>query len=277
MLATTTIQAQRSAAASLAMPVAPRVALAIAVLLALSAAVLFERRLAQALSQPLPLGMLIGVALVAAAAAMASGLLVRRSASSPARTAARWLVTGSLPLLAIGLSLPQSPVAGLVVLWLSVVVAEIQLWRRAGRDAPQLLRTSERKAAHPPATGVHSPSDRTVAASPDTNATQQLIYRCAADHTLVVEGWLRIGFALGERTVNAHVAFCPAFLSSPQVDVELVAGPDCTIRQALVVPWGVRWELKLAAPAAEATSVTFEFLARERELHAAAAATQNVP
>ena len=265
MLTTATI-VRRDQRASVALPIALLAALAIAALLAIATVVLFQRRLAGALSQPLPLGLLVGVALVVATAAMAAGALAVCGASSPASAAARWLVTGSLPLLAVSLSLPQSPAIGLVALWLCVFAAEVQLWRRVGRDAPRPLPAIGRQATSPPVASDDSSLDRSlhVAALPDTNAIHQLIYRHAADRTLAVEGWLRVEFLPGERIVNAHVAFCPAFLNAPQVDVELVAGPDCTIRQALVVPWGVRWELKLAEPTAKPTWVTFEFLAAEK-------------
>ena len=110
----------------------------------------------------------------------------------------------------------------------------------------------------------------------DVDADQQLIYRRADDRAATVEGWLRAQFAPGERTINAHVAFCPAFLGPPEVEVELVGGPECSIRQALVLPWGVRFELKLAEPAAAPSCVTFEFLARERERSAAQSRAETV-
>jgi hypothetical protein len=58
-----------------------------------------------------------------------------------------------------------------------------------------------------------------------------------------------------------HVAFCPAFEQVPTVEAELVDGPPCEIRPTQVLPWGVRWELKLDSPATTATTATLEFIA----------------
>lgn len=236
---------------------------AISVLAALSAVFLLARRLTGALLAPLPLGFLVFVAAIAAAITIATTSLSRRSTSGAHRATARGIIAVSLPLFAIALSLPQSPMLGLILLWMATVGAEIELWRHGGdtRESATRLRAipfrrTTRAADHAADGGSPLITSR--------GATQQLIYRQADNGAMTVEGLLHIDFAAGERTVNAHVAFCPAFLAPPQVDVELSGGPDCAVRQALAVPWGVRWELKLTQPASEPASVILEFLATEK-------------
>lgn len=262
--------------ASIGMSVHSAALLAISVLAALSAAVLLERRLSGALVQPLPLGLLVCVAVIAAAVTFATTSLLDRFSSGAFCTAARWLVAVSLPLFAVALCLPQSPMIGLIVLWLAVVGAEVQLWRHGGRESSRLaLRLPAMKLRGETVVDGRVVGGDAGVIAPES-ATQKLAFRRADDGAVTVEGLLRVDFAAGERTVNAHVAFCPAFLAPPQVDVELTSGPDCAVRQALVLPWGVRFELKLAEPGAAASVVMFEFLAREREPSAAHSATETV-
>jgi hypothetical protein len=248
--------------------------LSICGLAAVSAFVLLERRLAGALTHPPHVGLFVGIAAIAVIAATATRLM-DRSVSTTCRDTARWIIAVSLPLLAVALSLPQSPAIGLTVLWLSIVGAEVQLWRRGGGRALRMSpRAQSAAAAHSNGSAVEQSSRPSTSLAP--GAAQQLIYRQTDDRTTTVEGWLRAKFAPGERILNAHVAFCPAFFGPPQVDVELADGPECSIRPTLVVPWGVRWELKLADPAVAGCSVTFEFLARERYQSAAHATAETV-
>jgi hypothetical protein len=81
-----------------------------------------------------------------------------------------------------------------------------------------------------------------------------------------VDGWLRIGFVRDQRTAIAHIAFCPAFAVQPTVEAEPLGGPGCEVRSALVLPWGVRWEVRLDTPATEPTDVVLEFLATDPEI-----------
>jgi hypothetical protein len=95
-----------------------------------------------------------------------------------------------------------------------------------------------------------------------TNAWQTLKYQ-RIDGALAIDGWLRVDFIAGQRTGIAHVAFCPAFLQAPAVEAEFEDGPACDIRASLVIPWGVKWEVKLDTTATEPTSVKFAFQAVE--------------
>jgi hypothetical protein len=277
MLATTVLEGSRS---TKSVPVGQAVfafaVLSISGLAAVSAFFLLERRLAGALTQPLHAGLLVGIAAIALVVATATRLM-NRSVPATCRDIARWIITASLPLLAVALSLPLSPAIGLIILWLSIVGAEVQLWRRGGGTALRWPpRTQSAAAGHSMSNEAAVEQSSRPSTLLDPGAAQQLIYRQADDRTATVEGWLRAQFAPGERTINAHVAFCPAFSSPPQVDVELTGGPECSIRPTLVLPWGARFELKLAEPAVTPSSVTLEFLARERDQSAAQPATETV-
>ena len=92
--------------------------------------------------------------------------------------------------------------------------------------------------------------------------TQQLLYRRSPEG-LSVEGWLMVPFARDQRTANAHVAFCPAFQRSPVIQAEASSGASCAVRPSLIVPGGVRWEVKLDTPAAAETHVRLDFIATE--------------
>lgn len=240
-------------------------------LLALAAMFLLDRRLAGGLNAPLSASMLFGVGLSAAAAAWAVHLLIvagHQSHGAASRAAiAKWLSILALPIIAAAVSLPASSSVGLVVLWLTVGGAEFGLWRmrRTGRPGlPVLLRQPQ---PSPVATEIAPPTNGAPASSllelHDKTATQKLIYRRDETNKLSVEGWLRADFVTEQRTAVVHIAFCPAFDQTPVVEAELADGPPCEIRPTLVLPWGVRWEVKLDSPATEPTTAAIEFIAQE--------------
>jgi hypothetical protein len=67
-----------------------------------------------------------------------------------------------------------------------------------------------------------------------------------------VRGQVMLSVAAGSRTGHAHVGFCPAFTTSPAVEVTT----DCDfveaeVAAAEILPWGVRVECRLSEPAEE--------------------------
>jgi hypothetical protein len=68
----------------------------------------------------------------------------------------------------------------------------------------------------------------------------------------------------GQRMGHLHVAFCPPFPETPEIEAETLSGPQCSIKTAQVLPSGARLELKLAAPAEEPQSVLVRFAARTK-------------
>ena len=110
-----------------------------------------------------------------------------------------------------------------------------------------------------PARGCRS--TRTLRFFPE-EVTQQLTRSQAADGAEELSGWLRMAFAAGQRTGSLHVAFCPPFAVTPELEVEQLDGPEARIKTAQLLPYGARLDLKLAAAAEEPTSVLLQFSAR---------------
>ena len=77
----------------------------------------------------------------------------------------------------------------------------------------------------------------------------------------VVEGLVRIRFAPGQRTAEAHVAFCPPLDRRPRVDFEAESGPEARIELGQVLPLGARFDVKLAQPARDETALMVRFVA----------------
>jgi hypothetical protein len=96
----------------------------------------------------------------------------------------------------------------------------------------------------------------------ERSITQRVQYR-REPTGISVDGWLRLSFTTGQRVAVAHVAFSPAFDNAPQADAEVLHGPNCEIRPTLVLPWGIRWEVRLESEAIESTEVVLGFAAFE--------------
>ena len=97
---------------------------------------------------------------------------------------------------------------------------------------------------------------------PAAEVMQQLTRSEAADGSEELSGWLRLPFAPGQRSGSIHVAFCPPLRVAPQLAVEQIDGPEARIKTAQVLPYGARFDLKLAAAAEAATAVLLQFTAR---------------
>jgi hypothetical protein len=232
----------------------------LAIGLALTALFFLTRRCAGALVTPLSALLLIVVGIVAAAVVGAVHVLMqaddRRRFILWRLTGAELLSVAALPLFAAAITLPGNGAAGITLLWLMVGGAELGLWqlRRSRRFTP----TGEFTLPTARDAGWNLfPRER------DATATQQLVYRRMDNGTASVEGWLHTTFLTGQRTAVVHVAFCPAFAQTPNVEAELTDGPPCEIRPTLVLPWGVRWEVKLDTAATAPATATLEFIAQE--------------
>jgi hypothetical protein len=217
-------------------------------LLVLASALLLLRRAAGALSEPLPAASLLAVGIAAAAAAVAAIAIL----GSPS---AKWCASLSLPVLGFSVSLPNSSPIGVAAMWLSIGLAEIAIWK-----FDQLLpNRASKRITQPPRQIIEA---TTIQLEAVDRPTQKLTY-LRTDEAALVEGWLRVPIEPGQRTLIAHVAFCPAFKRAPQVEAESVDGPDCSIRATTILPWGVRFEIKLDEPAESASDATMEFVAFE--------------
>lgn len=75
--------------------------------------------------------------------------------------------------------------------------------------------------------------------SDDNNQTLWLSRRLTEDGELI-EGWVRIQFAEGQRETLVHVAFCPPLAGNPELETEDLDGVGLEIRVAAVFPFGAR-------------------------------------
>jgi hypothetical protein len=96
---------------------------------------------------------------------------------------------------------------------------------------------------------------------PADEVTQQLTRSRTAEGSEVLSGWLRVAMAPGQRSANVHLAFCPPFLRTPRVTVEQVGGPEARIKKVQELPYGARFDLKLAVLSEEAATVLLQFTA----------------
>ena len=75
----------------------------------------------------------------------------------------------------------------------------------------------------------------------------------------VLEGWVRVDFAAGQRHAASHVAICPPLERNPTCYAESVDGPDASVKITQAMSYGVRLEVKLAEAAEEPASVIVEY------------------
>jgi hypothetical protein len=77
--------------------------------------------------------------------------------------------------------------------------------------------------------------------------TQHFTRRKTAEGDDLIEGWLRTALVAGQRTVHAHVSFCPPFVGTPELEFEQADGPAARVRLGQVLAYGARFEVKLDA------------------------------
>lgn len=91
---------------------------------------------------------------------------------------------------------------------------------------------------------------------------QQLTRIRQADGSDLLYGHLRAVWQPGEKSQAVHVAFCPPFSGTPQLDVGQVDGPQVQIKVAQLLPYGVRLEVRLAHVTQTPTSALLEMTAQ---------------
>ena len=247
---------------------------AVIVLLCSIALLLVARRFAGALVAPLEASSLLATG---SAAALGAWGLRRLWCSREQRPIVAWLDAAvrrapsvAVVLIAAALSLPGASRLGLAGLWLVVVIAEVDIWRRTVglRSGASLFP----KAVFPKAAPSVLPPDEPLSSLGDEvlqqevlqqDVLQQLTRSRDAGGCEVLHGAVRAEFAAGQRTENLHVAFCPPFARVPLLEVEQADGPDARIKLSQVLAYGVRIELRLARASSKPTSVVIELSARD--------------
>ncbi len=220
------------------------------------------RRLAGALTEPLPVGLLLPVGVVAVMLAVgARRLAVISDGSSRQGRLIRLLPPVAIVVLGLALSLPQTGVVELLMFWAILLGGELWLVR------PDKSRASTQRQVLPKAPSFEAPSPIPIVSSdaeevPADNVLQQLTRSQGADGSEQLAGWLRMPFGPGQRTASVHVAFCPPFERCPAIDVAQCDGPTTRVKTTQLLPYGARLDLKLAAPPERAESVLLQFSAR---------------
>jgi hypothetical protein len=223
-----------------------------------AAAFVTWRRVTGAIAAPLPAAeMLLAGALVAAL-----GWTAHPSRTPCRASARRMFVSPAVVALGIALSRVDGNWAALIGFWAIIVGEELWAWRDV---LPNGIVSARKRPTSVPLS-VHRASPITLPESqeplePAADVLQQLTLRTNTAGDRELSGWLRMSLAVGQRSGALHVAFCPPFDRAPEVHAEAVAGPDCRIKTAEALPYGVRLEVKLNAPAAEEASVLLWFFA----------------
>jgi len=233
-------------------------------LLGAAAAIVLARRAAGALERPLEPAVLAlaGLATAAAAAAVRLGW-----SAAPTMPRFDWAVTAlasvAVVTLAVGLCLPGGALVGPLLFCTPPAIVEAWAWTRLLRQQPRrhdAFRPVRRKQGFTESLQrLREPevADR----SEFLSVTQELTRGRTVEGVERLFGRLRMPFAAGRRTGALHVAFCPPFAQTPEVEVAQIDGPEARIKTAQLLPYGVRLDLKLAAPAEAPTAVTLHFTA----------------
>ena len=81
--------------------------------------------------------------------------------------------------------------------------------------------------------------------------------------TDTLRGTVNLFMAAGARTAHGHIGFCPPFSQIPAVEVTTAyEAVEAVVSAAEILPWGVRVECRLDAPADEAFEIPVDIQAR---------------
>ena len=248
-------------------PIAGRLLRGVAVswlaLLAAAAILIGARRLGGALGEPLSQPTLVAWACFLGAAAhlfRAACCRLTPSRTRAGRLALAAVPSGVLVLSAAGLSLEGSTPGGLVALWGILALEEGWSWRQIWRQSvapdlsPLAMQSLVESLDATPWAG-----DEVMESDAEGAISQRIVRRRLADGAEIIEGWVRADFAIAERHASSHVAICPPLGCLPECYAEQSDGPPAEIKVAQVLPYGVRFEIKLDAPAEEPSAVIVEF------------------
>jgi hypothetical protein len=228
-------------------------------LLGAAAAVMAAREMAGALNTPLETAPLLtfGLATVVAAIIVRLGWLLPPDVNRARRLDLMMMVATTVAAVGLckGVCSPRNSPMLVTVLLPAVVLTEegwawlwfVAQWRRS--------------AASPARASCQLPMRKVKTPDPFI-LQQQLIRGESEDGAEVFSGSVRLAFAPAQRTGSVHVAFCPPLRTTPTIEVLQVEGPEARVKLAQLLPYGARFDLKLAATSQEPTAVVLEFTAR---------------
>jgi hypothetical protein len=203
----------------------------------------FMRRATGALTAPLATPQLVATAVV-----MCLWALVVREFTAK-RAAYFWLSIGTMLLVAIGCSFPVARVVDWLV-WLPAIgcVAMLPL-------APRMQLPISRRPS--------SPAADSDADQEHERVLQQLTRFRTADGKDAIRGTVVAEFMVGERQTTVYIGFCPPFVLSPRVEVNVSDDLEAEVKLAQVLHNGAQLEVRLSEPAEEVLAVSIEFFASE--------------
>lgn len=249
--------------------------------------VLVLRRLSGAIVKlPGPAGLLavcgFGMVLIAVSDAGVRSIFAKQSAAAGTGLWVRILsrVGLVLSLAAVGLPLGgSSPIDPITATLTTLAATAALLWPLANRmrvtinrhiDSPARLSLSRDADLHE---SIHQSKilaglivqSRFQPRTPDDcpgHLEQRLERYQLAGGVDCLRGRLLLAVPLGARTAYGHVGFCPPFVQTPAVTVTTqYDGVEAIVAAAEVLPWGVRVECRLDAPAEEAFEIPIDIFA----------------
>ncbi len=229
------------------------------------------RRLAGALVEPLSFPLLVIVALVVGGLTVAVRLTwQRRDVSIAHRRALDVALSVAVLGLAVAMSVPGTPVVGLVLLWAILGAEETWAWwlYRSRKSPPaQHVVPGGKPSSSAAETSVQRDEDSPgnvlaeLELSPREEIVQQLVRTVLPGGGERLAGWLRVPLEAGQRSANLHLAFCPPFSQAPSVNIDQREGPAARIKPVQVLPFGARFDVKLAQPCETTTAVVLHVCA----------------
>ena len=243
------------------------------------AVLLVARRASGALVTPLSVEGLLGAAVLLTLAAATIQHLGRLAQPRPSDSAG-FRIMILLPLLpalaaAISLSVPATPAGTLAVFWCLLVAAlscsTLVVLRPAGGSHSSDSVAVESDVASGGSGEPSSPAVPFAEELPDSlevgdlAVSQQLVRAVDAEGVDICRGRLHADFAGGQRTATLHVAFCPPFRQTPEIECEQADGAEVDVKQTQVLPSGMRLELRLAVASNQPKDAVIEFCATVAE------------
>lgn len=100
---------------------------------------------------------------------------------------------------------------------------------------------------------------------------QQLVRSNSADRGDVLEGSVRVVFAIGQRQANVHIPFVPSFATVPVVECESIDGCNVRLKVGTVQTFGTRIEVKRTEEidASAIAEIGFAAVVDQTQTHAA--------
>jgi len=262
--------------------------------------VLCFRRLSGALATFPSAGELLVVTAAGVGLALASDRVAQQGSLAPlAARAGLMLALASLVPATLGQGLDRAVLLGCLLMALAVTLAPLRTHLRfratsprnipagspaTGRQrAPRVSETEHTQQPIVPGNTREESCDAGVlaATAPAQTLVEPLLPPALADQTTgrlvqrleryqghhagsdTLRGTVNLFMAAGARTAYGHIGFCPPFAQIPAVEVTTAyEAVEAVVSAAEILPWGVRVECRLDAPADEAFEIPVDIQAR---------------